>query len=78
MALRRIALRDFVIVHALELMDYDTGCDLSVLMQAAGRLPSLIGHDIPSQIVKAGHRLDLHAPPAELALWRDQALARFG
>ena len=64
------------IVHALELMDYDTGCDLAALMQAASRLPALIGHDIPSQIVKAGRRLDLHRPPADFATWRDRALAR--
>jgi hydroxymethylglutaryl-CoA lyase len=66
------------IVHALELMDYDTGCDLAALMQAAARLPVLIGHDIPSQIVKAGRRLDLHRPPADFAAWRDRALARDG
>ncbi|MDI9331403.1 MAG: hydroxymethylglutaryl-CoA lyase [Alphaproteobacteria bacterium] len=48
------------IVHALELMGYDTGVDLNALIVAARRLPALIGHDIPSQIVKAGQRLDLH------------------
>ena len=48
------------IVHALELMGYDTGVDLARLLGAAQRLPALIGHDIPSQIVKAGRRLDLH------------------
>lgn len=64
------------IVHALELMDYDTRCDLTLLMHAAERLGPLIGHDIPSQIVKAGRRLDLHAPPADFAIWRERALAR--
>ncbi|MDN8617954.1 hydroxymethylglutaryl-CoA lyase [Variovorax ginsengisoli] len=64
------------IVHALELMDFDTGCDLALLLQAAARLPGLIGHEIPSQIAKAGRRLDLHAPPPDFALWRDRALAR--
>ena len=48
------------IVHALELMGYDTGVDLDRLIEASKRLPALIGHDIPSQIVKAGRRLDLH------------------
>ena len=48
------------IVHALELMGFDTGLDLSRLIAAAKCLPELIGHDIPSQIVKAGRRLDLH------------------
>jgi hydroxymethylglutaryl-CoA lyase len=64
------------IVHALDLMDFDTGCDLGLLLAAAARLPALIGHDIPSQIVKAGRRLDLHAPPADFAHWRERALAR--
>ncbi len=53
------------IVHALELMGSDTGVDLARLIAASKRLPALIGHDIPSQIVKAGRRLDLHSPPAD-------------
>jgi hydroxymethylglutaryl-CoA lyase len=55
------------IVHALELMGYDTGVDLAVLLQAARRLQDLLGHEVPSQIVKAGGRLDLHPPPAPAA-----------
>jgi hydroxymethylglutaryl-CoA lyase len=52
------------IVHALALMGYDTGVDLPRLLAAAARLPALIGHDVPSQILKAGQRLDLHPMPA--------------
>jgi hydroxymethylglutaryl-CoA lyase len=52
------------IVHALELMGYDTGVDLVLLLQAARRLQELVGHEVPSQIVKAGRRLDLHPAPA--------------
>jgi hydroxymethylglutaryl-CoA lyase len=52
------------IVHALELMGYDTGVDLGLLLQAAWRLQELVGHEVPSQIVKAGRRLDLHPLPA--------------
>lgn len=48
------------IVHALQLMGFDTGVDLPRLIAAAKCLPGLIGHDVPSQIVKAGQRLDLH------------------
>jgi len=54
------------IVHALELMGYHTGLDLAALIGAAQRLPALVGHDVPSQILKAGRRLDLHPAPAEL------------
>jgi hydroxymethylglutaryl-CoA lyase len=64
------------IVHALELMGYDTGVDVEKLVAAAKRLPALIGHDIPSQIVKAGKRLDLHPRPADFDAIRERALAR--
>jgi hydroxymethylglutaryl-CoA lyase len=53
------------IAHALALMGYDTGIDLPRLLSAASRLPGLIGHDVPSQILKAGQRLDLHPRPAD-------------
>lgn len=49
------------LVHMLQLMDYDTGIDLNRVLSASARLPELIGHEIPSQILKAGRRLDL--PP---------------
>ena len=39
-------------------------------------LPALIGHDVPSQIVKAGRRLDLHPLPADFEAVRQRALAR--
>jgi hydroxymethylglutaryl-CoA lyase len=64
------------IVHALDVMGYDTGVDLAQLIAAAKQLPGLIGHDIPSQIVKAGRRLDLHPVPADFGAIRDRALAR--
>ena len=66
------------IAHALDLMGYTTGVDLVRLVAAAGRLPALIGHDIPSQIVKAGRRLDLHPRPADFEAIRQRALARAG
>ena len=64
------------IVHALQLMGYDTGVDLAALVAAAKSLPALIGHDIPSQIVKAGRRLDLHPLPPDFAAVRERTLAR--
>ena len=57
-------------------MGYDTGVDLTRLVAAAQRLPALIGHDIPSQIVKAGPRLTLHPVPADFEAIRERALAR--
>ncbi len=64
------------VVHALELMGFDTGVDLERLLEASRRLPALIGHDTPSQVAKAGRRLDLHAPPADFDAIRERALAR--
>ncbi|WP_321857579.1 hydroxymethylglutaryl-CoA lyase [Paraburkholderia tropica] len=52
------------LVHMLELDGYDTGVNLAAVLDAAARLPALIGHDVPSQILKAGRRLDLHPMPA--------------
>jgi hydroxymethylglutaryl-CoA lyase len=51
------------LVHMLDLMGYDTGMNLDRVLRASARLPGLIGHDTPSQILKAGRRLDLHPIP---------------
>lgn len=64
------------IVHALDCMGYATGVDLPRLLAAAQRLPALIGHDIPSQIAKAGPRLALHPVPGDFEAIRERALAR--
>lgn len=64
------------VVHALQLMGYDTGVDLPALIATAARLPALIGHEVPSQIVKAGCRLNLHPVPAGFGAIRERALAR--
>lgn len=64
------------LVHALALMGYDTGVDLAVLLDAVARLPALIGHEVPSQIAKAGQRLHLHPVPTDFAAIRERALAR--
>jgi hydroxymethylglutaryl-CoA lyase len=54
------------LVHMLDLMGYQTGMDLDRVLAASARLPGLIGHDTPSQILKAGRRLDLHPVPEHL------------
>jgi hydroxymethylglutaryl-CoA lyase len=64
------------LVHALELMGYDTGVDLAKLVEAAKRLPTLIGHEVPSAIARAGRRDDLHPRPADFDAIRTRALAR--
>jgi isopropylmalate/homocitrate/citramalate synthase len=51
------------LIHMLQLMGYDTGMDLDRVLAASAQLPHLIGHETPSQILKAGRRLDLHPIP---------------
>jgi hydroxymethylglutaryl-CoA lyase len=63
-------------VHALQLMGYDTGVDLAVITQVAASLPALVGHDIPSAIVKAGPVQQLHPAPASLPDIRARAFEK--
>lgn len=63
-------------VHMLELMGSDTGVDLGALLRCAAELPLLIGHDVPSQLLKAGVRLGRHALPASFDDIRARAAAR--
>ena len=51
------------LVHMLELMGYCTGINQEKVLKAAARLPALVHHDVPSQVLKAGHRLNLHDIP---------------
>ena len=64
------------IVHALQLMGYDTGVDLARVLAVAAALPALIGHETPSQIVKAGPRWQLHPAPAEFDDIKQRAASR--
>ena len=54
------------LVHMLELMGYRTGIDLEQVLDAAAQLPALVHHDVPSQVLKAGRRLDLHEAPSSI------------
>ncbi|RZI70991.1 MAG: SDR family NAD(P)-dependent oxidoreductase [Variovorax sp.] len=55
------------VVHALGWMGYETGVDLSMLLGAARRLQGLIGREVPSQLLKAGTRLEAPRTPASPA-----------
>ncbi|MBL0423195.1 hydroxymethylglutaryl-CoA lyase [Ramlibacter sp. AW1] len=50
--------------HMLQEMGYDTGIDLPRLLRVARQLPSIVGHDVPGQVAKAGRSRDLHPVPA--------------
>ncbi|VVE22501.1 hydroxymethylglutaryl-CoA lyase [Pandoraea anhela] len=45
------------LVHMLEVNGIDTGVDLASVLNVSRRLPEMIGHDVPSHLLKAGHRL---------------------
>ena len=50
-------------VNMLEDMGYDTRIDLAKLLAVARRIPAVVGHDTPGQVMKAGQTLELHEPP---------------
>ena len=50
-------------VNMLEDMGYDTRVDLAKLLAVARRIPVVVGHDVPGQVMKAGQTLELHNPP---------------
>ena len=53
------------LVHMLEEMGYDTRVDLDKLIAIARKIPAVVGHDVPGQVLKAGKSTDLHPiPPA--------------
>jgi hydroxymethylglutaryl-CoA lyase len=48
-------------VNMLIDMGYDTGVDLDRLLAVARRIPEVVGHDVPGQVIKAGRITELHA-----------------
>jgi hydroxymethylglutaryl-CoA lyase len=50
-------------VNMLEDMGYDTRVDLARLLAVARRIPLVVGHDVPGQVMKAGQTLELHELP---------------
>lgn len=52
------------LVHMLQAVGYDTGVDLDRLLNVAGDLNTIVGHDVPGQVVKAGPFQRLYALPA--------------
>ncbi len=53
-------------VNMLEDMDYDTGVDLDLLLAAAVKVPAIVGHDVPGQVMRAGKTMHLHPVPQKL------------
>jgi len=53
-------------VNMLHDMGYETGVDLDRLIACARRIPAVVGHDTPGQVMKAGKSLETHAVPESL------------
>ncbi|HWH38985.1 MAG TPA: hydroxymethylglutaryl-CoA lyase [Usitatibacter sp.] len=53
-------------VNMLEDMGHDTRVDLARLLAVARRIPMVVGHETPGQVMKAGQTLELHELPEHL------------
>jgi hydroxymethylglutaryl-CoA lyase len=53
-------------VNMLEDMGYDTGVNLDKLLAAAVKMPMIVGHEVPGQVMRAGKTMHLHAVPNKL------------
>ncbi len=54
------------LVNMLQDMGMNTGVDLDRLLAAAVKIPAIVGHDVPGQVMKAGKSLHLHPAPDKL------------
>ena len=59
-------------IHMLDAMGYDTGIDLTKLLELARRMPQIVGHSVPGQVATAGRSTDLHPAPDFVAALREQ------
>jgi hydroxymethylglutaryl-CoA lyase len=59
-------------VHMLTAMGYDTGMNLARLLEAARRMPAIVGHEVPGQVAKAGPSDRLYPVPEAVTELRAQ------
>ncbi|WP_460150304.1 hydroxymethylglutaryl-CoA lyase [Pseudomonas sp. H2_A10] len=55
------------LVNLCEEVGIHTGIDLPHLLTLSRRLPALLGHELPGQVVRTGRNSDLHSPAAYIA-----------
>ena len=65
-------------VHMFEAMGWETGVDLSSLLDIARDVPGLVGHDVPGQLISAGPYTRRYPTPAWLADGEQAPLAAHG
>ena len=54
------------LVNMLQDMGYNTNVSLDKLLAAAVKIPAIVGHEVPGQVMKAGKTLHLHPAPEKL------------
>ena len=54
------------LVNMLQDMGYNTNVNLDRLLAAAVKIPAIVGHEVPGQVMKAGKTLHLHPAPEKL------------
>ncbi len=54
------------LVNMLNDMGYATSIDLDKLLACAVKLPAIVGHDVPGQVMRAGKTMQLHPVPQKL------------
>jgi hydroxymethylglutaryl-CoA lyase len=54
------------VVHMFDAMSIETGVDLACIIDLSRKLTTLVGHEVPGQVAKAGRRCDLHPPRPEV------------
>jgi hydroxymethylglutaryl-CoA lyase len=54
------------LVNMLNDMGLQTGVDLDQLLAVAVKIPAVVGHDVPGQVMKAGKTMHLHPIPEKL------------
>jgi hydroxymethylglutaryl-CoA lyase len=54
------------LVNMLQDMGFDTGIDIDKLLAAAVKIPAIVGHDVPGQVMKAGKTMHLHPVPEKM------------
>lgn len=54
------------LVNMLNDMGFDSGVDIDQLLAIAVKIPAIVGHDVPGQVMKAGKTMHLHQIPEKL------------
>ena len=54
------------LVNMLDDMGFESGVDIDRLLAVAVKIPAIVGHEVPGQVMKAGKTMHLHPIPKKL------------